>query len=586
MSFNNDIATILNEMADLHELTGADRFRVNAHSKAARVIKDLSVDLESLVDDKKALTDIEGIGEKTADKIIEFAETGAVSEHADLLEKVPRGLLDVLQIPGLGPKTVRLLWDEKNITSLGDLKKALEKDELSDVPRMGKKTIENIKEAIAFMEAGEGRTPIGLVMPVAERIVERLEKLESTKRVMYAGSLRRGQETIGDVDVLIATDDPKAAREAFTGMDEVTKVIASGETKSSVRLKDEGRVIQADLRIVPEKSFGAALLYFTGSKDHNIRLREIAIDKGMTLNEYGLFEESEDEKDSTPQSRGIEPVASETEEAIYEALGLPCHPPELRTGTGVEEPPPDGLITLDDIKSELHAHTTASDGKLSIEELAKAAKGRGFHTIAVTDHSQSSVIANGLDPARLRKHIEAVREANESINGITILAGSEVDIHPDGTLDYEDELLAELDVVVASPHASLKQKPKEATDRLISAIENPYVHIIGHPCGRLIKSREGLSPDIKAVSEAAASNGVALEINANWRRLDLRDTHVRTALEAGAVIAIDCDVHREKDYDNLRYGVLTARRGGLPRDACVNAWGAKKLASWLKSRRD
>ena len=572
-------------MADLHELNGADRFRVNAHSRAAQVIKDLSTDLSTLVGDTSALTEIEGIGERTAEKIIEYHERGKVTEHEDLLEQVPRGLVDVLAVPGLGPKTVRLLWKEKGITSLDDLKEALEKGELSDVPRMGKKTIENIRESLAFMEAGEGRTPIGIAMPIAEAMVERLAALESTNRVRYAGSLRRGQETIGDVDVIITTSDPAEAQESFVSMDEVTKVLARGETKCSVRLAHESRPIQADLRIMPDESFGAALLYFTGSKDYNIRLREIAIGKGMTLNEYGLFEEAES-SDEPPQSRGVEPVASRTEEDVCEALGVPWRPPELRSGTDVEAEPPADLITVEDVACELHAHTTASDGKLSIEELAECAKDRGFHTIAVTDHSQSSVIANGLEPDRLRAHMRRVREADESVRGITILAGTEVDILPDGTLDYEDELLAELDVVVASPHTSLRQSDSDATDRLISAIENPHVHIIGHPCGRLIKSREGLSPDIRAVSEAAAANGVALEINANWHRLDLRDAHVRTALEAGALIAIDCDVHRSSGFENLRYGVLTGRRGGLPAPRCVNTWGAKKLRDWLRSRRE
>ncbi|MEQ9616468.1 MAG: DNA polymerase/3'-5' exonuclease PolX [Phycisphaerales bacterium] len=583
MGFNQDIASILDEMGDLLQLLGADSFRASAHAKAARIIKDHPTDLSTLVEDKKALTAIEGIGAKTADKIVEYAAEGAVYEHGELLTQVPRGLLDVLKIPGLGPKTVRLLWQDKGIESLDDLKAAIEKGELEGVPRMGKKTIENMKEAIEFMEASAGRTPIGRAMPVAEAIVERMKAVTGVKKAEFAGSLRRGEETIGDIDVLVTTNDPDAALEAFVSMEDVTKVLARGDTKASVRLSTRGLPIQADLRVVPDASFGAALMYFTGSKDYNVRLREIALSKGMTLNEYGLF--PEDDEDTPPQSRGVKPKASKTEASIFKALGVPERPPELRAGTGVEEAPPDGLLMLADIVSELHAHTTASDGKLSMRELAECAKARGFHTIAVTDHSRAATIANGLSPERLREQIKQVRELNEEIEGITVLAGSEVDILPDGTLDFDDDLLAELDIVVASPHLALKQSASDATDRLLKAIEHPLVHIIGHPCGRLVQSREGLTPNIHALAEAAAANETALEINANWHRLDLRDTHVRVAMEAGALIAIDCDVHREQGFDNLRYGVLTGRRGGLTKDRCVNAWSRAELTAWLGSKR-
>jgi len=584
MSFNQNIAAALAEMANLLELTGADRFRVSAHAKAARIIKSHPEDLSTLIDDKSAITSIEGIGSKTADKVIEFSQEGAIHEHGRLLTEVPRGLLDVLKIPGLGPKTVRTLWQDKNITSLDDLKQAIADGALEGMPRMGAKTIANMLDAIEFLESNADRTPIGIVLPLAESMVSELGSLSSTKRAQIAGSLRRGQETIGDIDILITTSDPAAAREAFITQSVVKKVLAEGETKSSIRLEHLGKQIQADLRIVPEESFGAALMYFTGSKDHNVKLREIAIRKGLTLNEYGLFPDDGTEE-SSPQSRGVSPIAASTEEEIYEALGLPFQPPELRTGTGVEEAPPADLITLRGIQAELHAHTTASDGQLSIEQLAAHAADRGFHTIAVTDHSQAATIASGLSPERLRAHIEAVRSANDAMGSITILAGSEVDIMPDGTLDYDDELLAQLDIVVASPHLALKQSPEDATARLIRAIEHPLVHIIGHPCGRLINTREGLTPDIHAVAEAAAANDVALEINANWQRLDLRDTHVRIALDAGALIAIDCDVHRASGFWNLRYGVVTGRRAGLTADRCVNAWDAERLQKWLKSKR-
>jgi DNA polymerase (family 10) len=312
-----------------------------------------------------------------------------------------------------------------------------------------------------------------------------------------------------------------------------------------------------------------------------VRLREIAIRRGLRLNEYGLFEGTEER----PQESGREPVAAATEEEIYDALGLPFIEPELREDRGELDREPPKLIELGDVRAELHAHTTASDGKLSIEELARCAIDRGFHTLAITDHSPSQVIANGLDPVRLRRHVEAVREADAKISGIRLLAGSEVDVLGDGRLDYDDDLLAELDVVVASPHAALRQSPEAATERLLRAIRHPLVHVLGHPTGRLINRREGLSPDMNALFEAAVEHDVALELNANWHRLDLRDAHLRSALDRGCKIAIDTDAHREEHFDFLVYGILTARRAGMEAAACINCWPADELLAWLRSKR-
>jgi DNA polymerase (family 10) len=378
-------------------------------------------------------------------------------------------------------------------------------------------------------------------------------------------------------------------------MPQVTAVLAAGDSKSSVRLAIKGTAsgrlggehvasIQADLRVVPRESWGAALMYFTGSKEHNVKLRERALKKNLTLNEYGLF--PEDDEKTPPQSRGVKPVAATTEEQVYARLGLPWLPPEVREARGElssKETP--RLIEAPDIKAELHAHTTASDGGLSLEELAAAAKARGFHTIAVTDHSKSSAFAGGLSIDRLLVQIEEIRRANEKIKGITILAGSEVDILADGRLDYPEEVLRQLDIVVGSPHAALTQDPEAATKRLLAAIRSPYLHILGHPTGRLINRRAGISPDIAKIVAAAKEHHVALEINAHWHRLDLRDSHVRAATEAGCLIAIDCDVHGEEDFDNLRYGVLTARRGWVTPETCVNTWTAKRLGEWLTSKR-
>lgn len=594
MSFNARVATIFDRMAAMLELTGADRFRVNAHAKAARVINDATADLEPIARDAKALTALDGIGKGTAAKIAEFAETGTIAEHDELAARVPAGVLDLLGIQGLGPKTVKLLWEEKRVESVADLKKIIEDGSILTLPRMGEKTVENIKESIAFLESSGLRLPIGIAMPIAEALVARMSGIDGVTDCTFAGSLRRGRDSIGDIDILIATADPEAARAAFCEHGSVIKVLARGERKCSVRLSLEGlggrfgsdanAAVQADLRIVPRASWGAALMYFTGSKEHNVRLRERALSKGMTLNEYGLF--PEDKSDATPpQERGVEPVASKTEKSIYKALGLPFIAPPLREDRGELGSAPPACVEIADIKAELHSHTTASDGDMSIAESAAIAKERGFHTLAITDHSKSSAVANGLSVDRLRAHIAAVRAADAAIDGIAILAGSEVDILVDGTLDYDDALLAELDVVVASPHAGLKAKPAQATKRLLRAIAHPMVHIIGHPTGRLIERRPGLEPAMDELIAAAIEHDVALEINAHWMRLDLRDTHVRAAVEAGCKIAINCDVHQAGDYDNLRYGILTAQRGWLTPELCINTWPKQKLHDWLKSKR-
>ena len=590
MSVNAEIARLLEETAAMMEILGKNRFRVAALERASRIIAGLPDDLSTRAQDRAALTAVDGIGEKIADKIQEFVATGRIAEHAEYAERLPAGLIDLLKVPGLGPKTIGVLWREKGITGAEDLRRIIEDGSILDLPRMGPKTVENIKRALEFTERSGERTPLGLALPIAERIVRALEATGAASRVAWAGSLRRGRDTVGDIDILAAAADTDAISETFRTSPGVEEVLAAGATKSSVRLRltqePQSRLIQVDLRVVPDGAFGAALLYFTGSKDHNVSLRERARARSLTLNEYGLF--PEDNEPTPPQSRGVEPLAAATEEAIYRALDLPFIPPEIREDRGELDLAPDNappLIEQADIRAELHAHTTASDGALSIEDLAREAKRCGFHTLAVTDHSKSQTVANGLSAERLREHVAAIHRANTRIKGVTILAGAEVDIHADGSLDYDDDTLGLLDIVVASPHWALTQKPAQATARLLRAIEHPLVDIIGHPTGRLIAKREGLSPDITELAHAAAEHDTALEINAHWRRLDLRDAHVRAALKAGALIAIDCDVHHPEDFDNLRYGVMTARRGWLTADRCVNAWSARRLHTWLRSRR-
>ena len=599
MSANAELAAIFEQMAQLLELLGEDRFRVNAHAKAGRTIGDLGEDVCALADDTKKLTALDGIGAKTAEKIVEFCETGEVSEHRELLGKVPHGLLAVLAVPGLGPKTVKMMWDEKGVESVEDLKRIIEDGSILELPRMGAKAVEKIKKNLAFAGEAGKRMPLGIATPIAESIVEHMRRVKGVKQAAFAGSLRRGRDTIGDIDVLVVADDVAAAHEAFRSMDGVVDVIAAGESKSSVRLRtnldagrwkgvlgDETPTVQVDLRVVPAESWGAALMYFTGSKEHNVRLRERALKRGVTLNEYGLY--PEDGEDSPPQSRGVEAVAQESEEAIYAALGVRFVPAELREDRGEIDAFDEGadeaaeLVTVGAIRAELHAHTTASDGLLELEELVAGAKKRNFHTIAVTDHSRSSAIAGGLSVERLLEQGETIRAFNAKTKGITVLAGSEVDILADGTLDYPDEVLDQLDVVVASPHVALSQDPETATKRLVRAIENGRVNVLGHPTGRLIGRRAGTEPEMQRVIDAAIAHGTALEINAHWLRLDLRDTHVRAAVDAGALVAIDCDVHAAEDFENIRYGVQTGRRGWLPAELCVNTWSATKLKVWLQ----
>lgn len=575
-SNNATLEKLFQDMADVNELLGGNRFRTIAFQKAARVLGELTQDVADF--DPDELKTIEGVGSGTADRIREFLDTGKIEEHEKLVAQVPAGVIKLLDISGLGPKSVATLWKQGNVTDTDTLRKKLDTGELESLPRMGKKTLENIKKSLEFAQTANQRTRIGAAMPLAQWFVNELRKLKQVRQAAFAGSLRRGKETVGDIDLLVAADpkDAKTISDAFTKLEVVEQVIAQGDTKTSVRTS---RAIQADLRIVDPASFGAALLYFTGSKEHNVRLRERAISQGLKLNEYSLAD----------QATG-KAVAGETEEQIYKKLGLDWIPPELREDRGeialAEKHKLPDLIELADIKAELHAHTTASDGTWSIRELAAAAADRNFHTIAITDHSKGQVQAHGLSNERLEQHIIAVREvAAEMKDRITVLAGTEVDILTDGKLDYPDSLLRELDIVVASPHASLAQDPVKATKRLLKAIHNRYVTILGHPTGRIINRRAGLSPDMKKLIAAAADRGIALEINANHYRLDLRDTHAHAAIEAGVKLAINTDAHGPADLDELRYGIHTARRAGATKADVINCLDRDALRKWIKSTR-
>lgn len=548
------------------EIQGESSFRVNAYRRGAQALESLQEDVARLRDEER-LREVPGIGEGMAARIVEFLDTGRVSQHDDLLKKVPEGLLELRHVGGLGPKTLAMLHDKLKITGREDLVKALEAGKLDGLPGMGEKKIENLKKNLAFQAEASGRVALGVAWPMIEEIMELLGAKVKVMQLSPAGSLRRMRETVGDLDLLAATTRPEAALEAFVKLPMVQRVLGHGDTKASVVM--EGG-LQVDLRAVPPESYGAALQYFTGSREHNVRLREMARKVGLKINEYGVF-------------KGEERVAGDTEESVYASLGLPWIPPEMREDRGeidaaLENRLPK-LIELSDMRADLHCHTKASDGELTIEQLADEAIKRGYKYAAVTDHSASAGYAGGLQPARLLKHIEAIHAFNKTQNKIHLLAGTESDIRADGSLDYPDELLARLDWVVASIHSSFTKDP---TGRLIKALEHPATCVLGHPTGRLILEREGYEVDWDALFQAAVRTGKAIEINANYHRLDLDDVRARQASGMGIPILINTDMHRADNFDQMKFGVGVARRAWLTAADVRNTLPVGKFEAWRK----
>ncbi len=574
---NAEIGRAFERIADLLEIDGADRFRINSYRRAARVFADLADNAADLASEGR-LTDLPGVGKGTAQRALQFIQTGRIDVLTELEKKLPAGLPALLEIPGLGPKKVALAYRELGVGGLADLKKAIGSGELAGLPGLGEKSVAKIAEGLAFLEGNRDRALLGVALPMAESLAERLRLLPGVRRVEIAGSIRRGAETIGDVDLLCDAADGKRIVSEFVKFEEVERVLARGETKGSVTLKTaSGREMQIDLRVVAGESFGAAWQYFTGSKQHNVRLRERAVRKGWRLNEYGLY-------------TGERRLAGRDEEGIYRRLGLAWVPPELREDRGEFEPDAEfgNLVTENDVRGELHVHTTASDGHDSIEDMALAAKRCGYAFLAICDHSKSSSIAGGLSIAEMKKHISAIRAADRKVAGISVLVGCEVDILSDGSLDYPDEILAQCDWVVASIHSAMgrgRADPHNPTVRTLAAMENPYVCAIGHPTGRLINRRAPMDLDINAVIEAAARTGTILEVNAHPERLDLKDTHVRKALDAGVALTINTDAHETAIVGQLRYGILTARRGGATPKDVVNCFTLAALRKRIAAKR-
>ena len=548
---NQEVAKIFNDIADLLDIKGGNPFRIRAYRRAALNIESFAKDVAETP--AKELMEVPGIGQDLAGKIEEFVRTGKVQSYEDLKKEVPEGLGILLSVPGLGPKTAKLLSEKLKVKDLADLERFAREHKLSGLPGIKEKTEENILKGIAMLKRGMERQPLGKVLPIANDILEHLKRKAPVGKISIAGSVRRWKDTIKDIDILATSDDPKAVMQAFVHLPQVKDVLLQGPTKSSLIIH-EG--LQVDLRVVEEESFGAALAYFTGSKAHNIRLRERAVKEGLRLNEYGIFRVRDEKK-----------LGGKEEEDVYRMLGLPFIPPELREDTGEIEAALGGrlpkLVQLRDIKGDLHVHTKRSDGSHDFDELIEAARTHGYEYLAITDHSKGLGIAHGLTEERLMEEKREIDALNKKLKGFKLLAGIEVDIRGDGTMDFPDEILQQMDIVVASIHSGFTQQKAQITQRLVSAMKNPYVSVIAHPTGRLIGERDPYDVDMDEVLRAAKETGTAMEINAYPLRLDLTDVYVKAAKEMGVPIVISTDTHVTSQFNYMVYGVSIARRGWL-----------------------
>lgn len=590
MSLNQELSELFRTFAAILELRGEPVFKAIAFSKVSRILGDMTFDVKEACD-KGTLATIEGIGASSRRIIEEYVKTGKSSDFEDVFKSVPAGLIPMLQIPGLGPKTIALFWKERKITSIEELTKAIDSGALVGLKGIGDKKIESIKQGLAMRQQASQRMGIGEALSIAQSILCQVRDLKQVKEAEIAGSLRRRRETIGDVDIVCALNSGAKGPDvtaAFVKFPEVTKINGQGPTKASI-VTSNG--LQVDLRVVPAENYGAALLYFTGSKDHNVRIRGLAQDHGMTLNEWGLYKLDQYEKaeKKSGEAPKLKPVASKTEAEIYKKLGMDFIEPEMREDRGevnmsLKHKLP-ALVTKADYRGDLHSHTTASDGQNTIEQMAEAAMARGYEYLAITDHSKSQVIANGLTAERLLAHVKAIHKANEKFKKIKLLAGCEVDILVDGRLDFEDAVLKELDFVVASPHVSLKQETDKATDRILRAIENRYVTVIGHPTGRLINSRAGLPLDFSRIYKAAKETHTALEINAGYPRLDLNDIHARGAIEAGVMLSINTDSHSIPEFEQVDMGLWVARRAQAKKEHIINCMSVSQLLKFIAQKR-
>ncbi|NJC95675.1 MAG: DNA polymerase/3'-5' exonuclease PolX [Anaerolineae bacterium] len=574
MMNNRQLADTFTLIANLLEIKGEIIYKTLAYRKASESLMGLGRQASDYWKEGK-LEDIPGVGKAISEKIDELLKTGKLEFLEKLKKEVPEELAGWLAVPGLGPKKIAMIWKELNITALADLEAAAKNGQLRDLPGMGAKSESAILEGIASLSRRSGRIPLGRAYPLAQEIIATLKKAKGVVDAAPAGSLRRMRSTVGDLDILVAAKESAPVMEAVVNLPGVNRVLGKGETKSSIEFTDG---VRAQVWVHPPEKFGTALQYATGSKDHNVQLRQLALDKGLSLSEH-----------SFARVKGDKEIFCATEEEVYKTLGLPWIPPELREDRGEVQAAKQNklpkLIELKDIKADLQVHSTWSDGKLSMLEMARAAAKQGIKVIAFTDHSVSLGVTQGLSMDDHKKQAAEIKKIQKQLGDeILVLHASEVEIKADGSLDYPDEFLASLDLVLASMHTSLRQPREKVTERMLNAIRNPHVDIIGHPTGRLIPDREPADLDMDAVLQAAAETGVALEINAHPSRLDLDDMYARRAKELGIPISINTDAHSEEDFDMRFYGVAIARRAWLTKSDVINAWSPKKLLDWLKKR--
>ena len=577
---NKAIANVFYETADLMEINGDDSFRIRSYRRAAEVIEGLPRQVSGLIDEPKKLLEIPGIGKGMAANIQELCRSGKLGPHQDLLVKYRPSMLELLKIQGLGPKTIALLWSAFQVSDLAGVEKLAREGKLRELPRLSEKSEQKILKAIEDYRRISGRFLLDEADRTAQKLTEHLRHIKGIEKITPAGSLRRGRETVGDLDVLITgpccVDDEQRAGliDEILRFPGIVEVLAKGDNKVSFKLRSG---MQVDVRTLPPESYGAAMQYFTGSKNHNVSLRQRALKMGFTLSEYGLFRLDNNKR-----------VAGATEDEIYGKLKLDCIPPELRENCGeieaAERHELPHLISVQDLRGEVHMHTVETDGKCTIDEMAAAAKERGYKYIAIADHSKNLAFANGLDDKRAVQHIARIHAANEQTDGITIMAGIEVDILADGELDLSDSVLEQMDVVVASVHSAFNQEAQQMTDRLLRALSNKNVSILGHPTGRLLLRRDAYPFDMDAVLKTALKNKVAMELNAYPDRLDLNDVHLRMARERGVKIVINTDAHHTSHFEKIKYGILQARRAWLTPKDVLNTLPEKQFRQAMKHR--
>jgi DNA polymerase (family 10) len=575
---NKAIAGILYETADLLEIDGQDSFRIRSYRNAAEAIEAQPQQIADLIGEPKKVLAIPGIGKGMLQNLQEMFKEGKLSVHADLLKKYRPSMLDLLKIQGLGPKTIALIWSAYQVSDLEGVEKLAREGKIQELPRMGAKQEQKLLKAIEDYRRIAGRFLLDAGEREARKIIDHLQGYPGVEKVTPAGSLRRGRETVGDLDILVTgkacCDDATREKliEHVIKLPGLMEIIARGENKVSFRLRAG---MQVDVRLLPPESFGAAMQYFTGSKAHNVALRQRALKMGYTLSEYSLAKLDTEE-----------PVAGKTEEEIYAKLKLDYIPPELRENQGeldaAQAHTLPVLISQADLQGDVHMHSVETDGRNTIEEMAEAAKERGYQYMAITDHSKNLAFANGLDDKRAVEHIQRIGAANDQIEGIRIFAGIEVDILADGALDLSDSVLEQMDIVIASVHSHFNQSPAEMTDRLLKAVQNPNTSLLGHPTGRLLLRREGYAFDLDAVMKSAAQNKVAMELNAYPDRLDLCDRHLRLAKQHGVKIVINTDSHHTSHLEKIRFGILQARRAWLTKEDVLNTSPVEKFAQAIK----